>query len=174
MLRVRKIKLATEADIPQCLEVRAAAFANQAPQSYTGTEVMRLIERDETPRLIELTRAGQLFVAASHTGVVGLGGWMDHNLYNLYVHPSYMRKGIGSLLLAHIEEQFIAKSQYDELLVDAGLYTRSFYESQGYMVVGVATASDGLRYLEMEKRMRRGSSLKPSPQAVGVSQKLAD
>ncbi len=97
---------------------------------------------------------GQLFVARHSGELVGLAGWKGQNVYNLYVDPPYMRRGIAAKLLASVEEQFMQKTSFETILVDAGLYTKNFYESQGYDVVGEPVSSDGLSYLEMQKRIR--------------------
>ncbi len=148
------IALGDESEIPRYLEIRRAAFDNQAPSAYTREEVDALLERDESPGMQQMIELGQLFVAKVDDVVIGLVGWRDKNLYNLYVDPNYMRRGVGTKLLREVEAQFVERSGEATFHVDAGLYTRKFYESQGYIVTSTVTASDGLRYLEMQKHLQ--------------------
>jgi putative acetyltransferase len=52
----------------------------------------------------------------------------------VYVHPDWMRRGIGQQLLTSLET--IAKQQqYPKLLVTAALHTTGFYQAQGFQVI---------------------------------------
>ncbi len=127
---------------------------DQAPSSYSPEQVQALLARDESVGMSQTIAHHQLFVARLTGEVMGLGGWRNQNVYNLYVHPAYMRRGIGSALMEAIEAQFMAKTFHANLFVDAGLYTRAFYVGQGYEVLREVVSSDGLAYLEMQKRLR--------------------
>jgi ribosomal protein S18 acetylase RimI-like enzyme len=153
--RVVDIAPAIEAQISACLEVRGSAFRDQAPTAYPAEQVVDLLVRDERPGMTEMIAEGQMFVAYVDGIVVGCAGWRGSNLYNLYVDPRFMRRGVGSALLRAVEAQYAAKSGRDIFCVDAGLYTRPFYVSQGYEVLREVTSSDGLAYLEMRKRLSR-------------------
>lgn len=146
------ISPATRDDVAKCLDIREAAFRAQAPSAYTSDEVEALLSRDETPHMCQMIVLQQLFVALIDDEIVGLGGWRDKNLYNLYVAPAHMRCGIGSRILRHIEEDFV-RAGGKTLFVDAGTYTLAFYESQHYELVNRRVSSDGLAYLEMRKQL---------------------
>lgn len=143
-----------ESEIDQYLTIRTDAFTSQALGTYTASEVATLLDRDESSGMRAMILDGQFFVARILNEVVGLAGWRDTNLYNLYVDPEHMRQGIGSSLLHAVETQFASRCPSNTFHIDAGLYTRPFYESQGYAVTRVATSSDGLKYLEMQKTIR--------------------
>jgi ribosomal protein S18 acetylase RimI-like enzyme len=147
------ISLAELADVERCLEIRHAAFSHAAPAAYSDEQVAALLGRDERPTMSAMIAQQQMFVARVDDVVVGCGGRRDVNVYNLYVDPAAMRQGVGSALLAAIEKQFVANKGRNTLLIDAGVYTQPFYESCGYRVVERVVSSDGLEYLEMEKRV---------------------
>lgn len=104
-----EISLATKPHLDSCLEIRAAAFTDQAPSCYTDEQVEDLLSRDESRGMLEMMSLSQMFVATSQGSIVGCAGWRETNIYNLYVHPSFMRQGIGTALLSSIETQFLQK-----------------------------------------------------------------
>jgi ribosomal protein S18 acetylase RimI-like enzyme len=144
----------TPLDLTRCLNIRHDAFAYQAPSTYTIGEVRALLDRDEAEGMSQMIADGQLFVAKYARELVGLGAWRGKNVYNLYVDARYMRRGIGTKLLVAIEDQFQELTTHETLCVDAAMYTKPFYQSQGYELIREAVSSDGLAYLEMQKRLR--------------------
>lgn len=149
-----QIARATENDVERCLEVRHAAFAHAAPSAYSAEQVAALLARDERPVMTAMIADGQLFVALDEGMIVGCGGWRHVNVHNLYVHPTAMRRGVGRMLLAAIEQQFAVKGREPVLRIDAGVYTLPFYEACGYELLDTVISSDGLAYLEMRKHVR--------------------
>lgn len=145
------IRLATRGELNRCLEIRRAAFVDQAPLAYSSTEVEALLDRDETLGLIEMIELEQLFVVSIESNIVGLGGWRGVNVYNLYVSPERMRLGIGSELLEYIERDFLEKSTSNTLYIDAGSYAERFYARNQYIVIDRPVSSDGLKYVAMKK-----------------------
>lgn len=75
---------------------------------------------------------------------------------SLYVHPSLAREGVGTLLLAELEQRARAAG-LRTLEVLSGLNAEGFYVRSGYRVVGMAakrvTADFTVEGIQMEKRL---------------------
>ncbi|NER31872.1 MAG: GNAT family N-acetyltransferase, partial [Symploca sp. SIO1C4] len=74
----------------------------------------------------------------------------------VYVHPLFARQGIGTRLLAALEQTAITYN-IKTLKVAASVTARSFYQRNGYRVMGESylIAGNGLpiRYINMKKRL---------------------
>lgn len=148
-----RIDLASAADLPRLLQIRAAAFADQAPSAYSPAEVRTLLDDVDPEELRAMIAAGQLYVAVVDGRIAGLAGWWQGRLRHVYVDPAYARRGVGSRLLRRVEEHF-------EGSVPAGVarHALDFYVANGYEVREQATAWDGSTYWEMTRTLP-GSSL---------------
>jgi len=143
-----RIEVAGLADVPRFLEIRHAAFADQAPAAYSPREVETLLGDVDEGELREMIAAGRLYVARLDHRVVGLAGWQDGRLRHVYVDPAYTRRGVASALLRCVEANVGG-----EIRAGVALHAEPFYLANGYRVVRRGTAWDGSAYLEMVKTM---------------------
>ncbi len=143
-----RIDRATLDDVPRLLEIRAAAFADQAPAVYTPAEVRTLLDDVDPDELRAMVTAGQLYVAVADGRIAGLAGWRRGRVRHVYVDPAFTRRGIGSRLLRRVEEHFDR-----DVPAGVSLHAEGFYAANGYRVVERATAWDGSGYLEMVKTL---------------------
>jgi ribosomal protein S18 acetylase RimI-like enzyme len=109
---------------------QAAEDANRPTDSRDA--VFRVIQRD--PDALVLATDHGLIVGSL---VIGWDGWRCH-LYRLAVLPDYRRRGIGTALLHHAEERFLAfgGARADAMVLDANdsaheLWSRAGYTRQG-------------------------------------------
>lgn len=148
-----RLLLATYADLDRLKAIRHAAFATHAPSAYTATEVENLLADLDESELVGMVTAHQLFVAAITEEVVGLAGWRGTNLRHVYVAPGRERSGIGSRLVAQVEQDLRRRTGASEIWVNSVLYARGFYEANGYRLRTTGRAWDGSRYLRMVKTL---------------------
>jgi nucleoside-diphosphate-sugar epimerase/GNAT superfamily N-acetyltransferase len=144
--RSMRIDLASPADVPRLLEIRTAAFADQAPAAYTPEQVRTLLDDVDPDELRAMIAAGQLYVAIVDGRIAGLAGWWQGQVRHVYVDPAYVRRGVGTRLLRRVEEHF-----HGTIPAGVSLHAEGFYAANGYRVVRRATAWDGSGYLEMAK-----------------------
>ena len=98
-----------------------------------------------------------MLVAESNFSVVGFGERWLKEIYAVYVHPLYTRRGIGSALVAELE-----RSARDDglaiLELDASLTAEPFYRACGYEIVSRGSHSfiDGtaIASVRMAKRLQ--------------------
>ncbi|MBG0789618.1 MAG: GNAT family N-acetyltransferase [Desulfovibrionaceae bacterium] len=97
-------------------------------------------------------------VACDGNTILGMGmlSLEDGEIHAVYVDPDQSGRGVGSLILSHLEE---TARQHDvmELTVFATLNARGFYEGKGYNAIRPALHSlpNGLQLecIEMRKRL---------------------
>lgn len=68
--------------------------------------------------------------------IVRRGFWLDH----IFVHPAYLRQGIGRLLLEHARQTCRANS-IANLFIFSDPYARGFYENAGATYLGDSLSS---------------------------------
>ncbi|MBY0270644.1 MAG: GNAT family N-acetyltransferase [Burkholderiales bacterium] len=106
------------------------------------------------------TEGEHILVAVANAEIIGFASiWVpDSFLHNLFVHPSFMRKGVGRALLAACNKYFSRTPSLKCL--KANVNAVQFYQSQGWKVAREEMGPDG-PYLLMEKinTLRKTSAL---------------
>lgn len=76
-----------------------------------------------------------LFVAEDKLGtIVGFSSLENDEVHAVYVHPSYTRMGVGTLLLNAVETEAVAQN-LKKLKLSASLTAVPFYQARGYRVI---------------------------------------
>ena len=147
------IEPADAADVPRILEIRRAAFAEQAPSAYSPEEVATLLDDVDLAELRSMIMEDQLFVALVDQRIVGLAGWRGDRLRHVYVDPAHTGHHIGTQLVGRAEADFRARTGHAVIKAGVALHAEGFYRKIGYEVVGRAKAWDGSGYLEMTRHL---------------------
>jgi len=129
MLRIRK---ACKPDAEAAWEIRNAAILDQCVGHYS-TDVLEIWTSGELPESFATKVAKQFYVATYHDVVVGTGmidietGKIDA----IFVHPNYMRKGIGKKMVSFLEK-IALNHGLETLTLDSTLNAASFYRACGF------------------------------------------
>lgn len=129
------IRRFTEADRTPLCELfvlsRNAAFTWEAPASH------QLRDFDQS------TDQERILVALIDETYVGFASiWEpDSFLHNLFVHPAYLRRGIGKALLSRCAKHFDDRPQLKCLKANANALR--FYAAQGWMVLSEQETAEG-------------------------------
>lgn len=75
------------------------------------------------------------FVYENHSGVLAIGAVETSEIKKLYVDPNFQRRGIGTEMLAHLENA-AAKSMHGMFLVYCFKNSFDFYNALGYIPAG--------------------------------------
>ena len=138
------IRSATIEDVDAIANVFVASV-RIGSANYTNEQIETIITHFyEQSDLLEIEiSVGTVFVAEAET-IVGFASLSEcgRAISNLFVHPDYVRQGIGTLLLSAIEKIALQK-QTDRLWVMSSLMGRPFYLSRGYEYVKDSALIDG-------------------------------
>jgi putative acetyltransferase len=106
---------------------------------YTVSEIQAWIA-DDTPEKyrFDLGRGCTMFVAQQGGEVLGFSSLFGDEIEALYVHPAYIRKKAGEMLL-HVLENVASGRQVGMLYLDAAVTARRFYETCGCEITGYST-----------------------------------
>ena len=136
MRLVADTRRAVEADIPTLIDLAQRSWLSGNCELAPIEAVRDWIEGDfESKRYPEIWP--NVTVAEHQSRVVGLSRADGREVADLWVHPSFQRRGIGSLLLEICEEEIrsaghdTARLLYTEYNVAAPL----FYRARGYIEV---------------------------------------
>lgn len=147
------LRQATRADIPAMHAVRMSVRENQLTRGV-------ITERDYIDHL-ETVGRGWVIQTADHIVAVAAGNAQSGNIWALFVHPDFERRGFGRRLLDTAVD-WLWSEGLDRLWLttEPGTRARSFYESAGWMNIG--TTDRG----EVRFELRRPSAWQakiPSP-----------
>ncbi len=127
---------AVESDIPALIDLAQRSWLSGNCELAPIEAVRDWLEGDyESKRYPQIWR--QVTVAEHRSRLLGLSHADGREVADLWVHPSFQRRGIGSLLLQVCEEEIrraghaISRLRYTEYNVAAPL----FYRARGYSEV---------------------------------------
>ena len=117
-------------DLPTLIELQNLAIQELCCKDYDSRQLTAIIK--------EQIRARQntdedLFVAETNGKIVGFSAISKQQpeVAGVYVHPNWARQGIGTQLLAALEQKALDK-RFQTLTVLSSLTAIAFYDRQGY------------------------------------------
>ncbi len=135
------IRLGALADLSAATEVfRSASLSNAGDRDNLLAHPEHLILGPEG--LVE----GRTHVAEEDDSLVGFATWIEANgiieLEDLFVHPSWMRRGIATALVSRIVDVLRARGA-ERMEVTANPHAMGFYSAFGFIDCGVAETDFG-------------------------------
>jgi len=128
-----EIRLAKSEDSEKILELQANSLRVLSSQDYNPRQIESLIRSQKSARFINEI----IFVAECSKRLVGFASLLVHTpqIGAMFVHPDFVRQGIGTRLLTAIESAAIEK-RYQAIYVLSSLSAVKFYQANGYEVIG--------------------------------------
>jgi len=128
-----QIRLAKSEDSEEILELQANSLRILSSQDYNQRQIESLIRSQKSGRFINEI----IFVAECSKRLVGFASLLVDapSINAMFVHPDFVRQGIGTKLITAIESAAIEK-KYKELYVNSSLSAVKFYQANGYEVIG--------------------------------------
>lgn len=119
-------------DSQKVLEIQANALRALSP-SYSSNQIESLVRGQASVRFLE-DETG--IVATYQDRIVGFAALLDKTskIAGVYVHPDFVRQGLGTRLLKAVEKIAIDKG-IETLGVTASLDSVKFYKASGYRVI---------------------------------------
>ena len=128
-----EIRLAKSEDSEDILELQANSLKILSSQDYNPRQIESLIRSQKSARFINEI----IFVAEGNNRLVGFASLLVHTaqIGAMFVHPDFVRQGIGTRLITAIESAAIEK-RYKTIYVVSSLSAVKFYQANGYEVIG--------------------------------------
>lgn len=128
------IRQARPDEVLQILRVQIDALRILCVQDYSPEQIEALVNRN----IQHFSRGGYrgetTFIAELETVRVGVSSLLGNRISAVYVHPLYIRQGIGTRLLRAVEQSASSRS-IKTLNITASLTARPFYQASGYQMV---------------------------------------
>jgi len=147
-----QVRSASEADAEAIIQTHFDAVHQTASAFYPAEVLDSWSRRPDESRYLQVRQAiakgHELFVVAEDGfGVVGFGSIVPtlQELTAVYVHPRRARRGVGAMILEHLERLALTH-HCTQLQMDASVNAEAFYRGHGYEVVerGVHRLASGL------------------------------
>lgn len=92
--------------------------------------------------IIERYRHGEILVVEQDGKMVATGSILGNEIFGVFVHPEFQRRGYGSTLMSALENKAKASGCL-EISLSVSLPSRSFYERLGYEVLEACSLDVG-------------------------------
>jgi len=149
-----RIRPATLSDLNQITAIRQAAISRHAPTVYSAREVDELLGQLGEAGFGGMVLDGRLFVAERDKRLLGTAGWTDGYLRHVHVRPGDERRGIGTRLVRHVEEDFQRWRANCEIRVNSTRNSQVFYAANGYERLPEDATVSAL-FIPMQKQLRQ-------------------
>ena len=130
--------------------IKASVLSSQQ-EFYPKDKIENVIERYQPKKIEEYLKEGKYLIATEKNKLVGCVLVIKNEMRSLYIHPDYMRKGIGTQLSQKAEE-YIKDQKYPHVWIWASLNAVHFYKSRGFKEESSITDKKGNTwYIGMKK-----------------------
>ncbi len=154
------VRLAKEEDTQHIYEVYTSAIQKICSSYYSPKKINGWISWQTVDSYLTYIRKEKMYVGVTKDQVVGFGclekfSDCSGEIFKLYVSPQHVKKGVGTHLLRHLEDQAKLKG-CTSMRVKSTLNAKNFYESMGYDAIGEDNHVEGntsLRYMLMIKTL---------------------
>ena len=142
---------------PLLADIMRESVYTVCAKDYTPEEIALWVPRHmDMVKFSRSLQKGVVVVAVMGEKIVGFANMdPDGYLNRLYTKPEYMGMGVGSALLAEIEERARVRS-CPKVFLHSSLTARGFYEKHGYRCLGesgVHLRSGNVPGFKMEKNL---------------------
>ncbi|MEH1864812.1 MAG: GNAT family N-acetyltransferase [Nostoc sp.] len=130
-----KIRLVEPQDRNQIFDIQRDAIQRLCSQDYNPEQIQGLLNDKQLNDLEGKDTKDIVFVAEIGEKIVGFSAYSKYWVSAIYVHPQYVRQGIGTELLKAMERKALSEN-INTLAVCASITAKPFYEASGYQEFG--------------------------------------
>ncbi|MCG8569639.1 MAG: GNAT family N-acetyltransferase [Spirochaetes bacterium] len=117
------------------------------------TEVIKKLYKYFTPnRILQMSYKRELYVAVIDNKIVGTISLEKDTIFNVFVLIEYHRKGIGRILVNHIEE-IAKKKEVQKIKITTSKTGYKFFKALGYRRLRMVQTQNFGENIQMEKSL---------------------
>lgn len=132
-MKIRKARISDTQSISRLVQdtLEKINIADYSPQ-----EIEAWKEADTPQKIKERIQDKERYICVAEDGnkIVGVGSLKGNEITAIYVKSNMVGRGVGSSVLAHLEE-FAKEQSCTELSMDSSLTAVNFYKKHGYKKV---------------------------------------
>jgi putative acetyltransferase len=129
------VRIAQPKDRNQIFQIQIDAIQVICSHDYNTEQIAALLDDKQLQYSVGNEWGEIVFVAEIEDTIVGFSALLRHRVSAVYVHPHYVRRGIGRQLLTALEREAVSR-HIKRLAVMASLTAQPFYQACGYQIVG--------------------------------------
>lgn len=150
-----KIRKYREEDYPEKRELHLKVIREVNSEDYSEEQIEAWTDFDPANPGDDEGRVR--WVAENEDAIIGFGDYMPegNKITGIYVHPDFLRQGIGSKLLQKIEDD-ARRKDLEYLKCVSSVTAKDFYRNNGFKVIGETrhpTGSETLEAFKMKKEL---------------------
>ena len=128
------IRLAAEHEIEEIINLQTLSITELSQQKYNEDQIAVLVKMQDGGRRRGLET--RLIAELENGSIVGFAALSDYNCYitGLYVHPDFVRQGIGTRLLQAIEKLALRRN-HRVLKVISSLVASDLYRKNNFSLI---------------------------------------
>jgi len=149
--RTRSVRAATTDDSEALLSIRRRAILELAPPALTLAQARTWASPRDVVWMRQVIETQDVWVAHDDGEPLGWAVAESNTLIGLYTDPRVARRGVGSRLLAFVEERVVSHDA-EALDLEASVNAEAFYIARGYHAY-TERSEDGT--VRMRKPLRR-------------------
>lgn len=151
------IRPAKPEDADAILHSHVASIQGLCAHDYTAEEIAAWTSPKRADAYRGALEKGHaIFVALEDDRIVGFGDLGGEEIFGLYVHPQYVGRGVGKLLLEALESEARARGIH-ALKLNSTITAKPFYSNRGYHPISetmhTVSPTIKLRCVEMQKEL---------------------
>jgi GNAT superfamily N-acetyltransferase len=145
------IRLAVQVDAGalSALILRTIRTTNAA--DYAVEEIDFVCVSFTVEKLAQKIAARDVFMLFADGALAGTASYATGRLHSLFIDPACQAKGLGALMLTHVERHALAQGA-DQLELSSSISAKGFYEASGFQFVEDEFSEGGMTHL-MRKRL---------------------
>ncbi|GAB3845919.1 GNAT family N-acetyltransferase [Dactylosporangium cerinum] len=133
------------ADAPVVAGIIERCLREVNSRDYSADIIERMCAHFDPARIAELAAQREMFVATAD-GILGTVSRDGNKVYTMFVHPDAIGRGIGRLLMRHIEALAAAEG-HEFMETGASITAHEFYQRLGYVDVRTSDTEFGFNFI---------------------------
>jgi putative acetyltransferase len=130
------VRRATPADSEEILRLHVDSIRRVCAASYTPVQIDAWTRSKRAENYTRAMASGEsMFVAESAGRLLGFAALRGENVMAVYVSPDYHHRGVGTALLAALEDD-ARQRHISELHLESTVNALDFYASRGFRRIG--------------------------------------
>lgn len=135
MNRSVTVREAAEKDVEGIFKAHNESIRRVCGQYHTPSQIKSWIGNRTPSSYLQGMAAGEnLFVAEANGKIAGFSALLSTEVRAVYVHPDYLRQGIGARLYQKLEDAAVAKGAR-KLSLSSSINAVAFYTSLGFIEI---------------------------------------
>lgn len=131
-MKIRRVK---KNEAKEIAKLRRETFRNINGRDYSKKNILAFNKKNTSRKILEKIKKRKMFCLVDKNVILGVIDLEQNKIGGLFVKHNYLRKGIGTKLLEHVEN-YAKRRGVKKVKLYATKYGYPFYEKNNYKLIG--------------------------------------